>query len=298
MKYTGFLLISLAAALLGAAALSPAPARASARSDAAMADIQNTFGTVPTFMKMFPEEALPDAWETMKSLQLSPNTAIPPKYKELIGLGVAAQIPCAYCIYFHTQAAKLNGATDREVREAIAEASLTRFWSTVLNGSGQDKEAFRAEIKRGVDHMKAMGDSAPPKMEVTDAASAYKDIEATFGFVPEFLKALPESAVASAWNELKHLELAPDTAIPNKYKSLISLAVASQVPCEYCVYADKEFAKLDGTTDQEIAEAIGMAAITRHWSTFLNGTNLDMAAFQKEADAIFNHVKMSMVAKR
>ena len=34
-----------------------------------------------------------------------------------------------------------------------------------------------------------------------------------------------------------------------------------------------------------------MAAITRHWSTFLNGLMLDETAFRKEVDQIMNYVK-------
>jgi AhpD family alkylhydroperoxidase len=60
-----------------------------------------------------------------KSVQPNPNT----KVKELIGLAVAAQISCTYCIYFHTTAAKLNGATDAEIREAVAMATISRHWS-------------------------------------------------------------------------------------------------------------------------------------------------------------------------
>jgi AhpD family alkylhydroperoxidase len=47
------------------------------------------------------------------------------KEKELIGRAVAAQIPCSDCIYFHTAAAKLNGATDTEFREALAMAAIS-----------------------------------------------------------------------------------------------------------------------------------------------------------------------------
>jgi AhpD family alkylhydroperoxidase len=65
--------------------------------------------------------------------------------KELIGLAVAAQVPCAYCVYFHTRAARLNGATEDEIREAVGMAAVTRHWSTVLNGSGQDLAEFRRE---------------------------------------------------------------------------------------------------------------------------------------------------------
>ena len=34
---------------------------------------------------------------------LNPNSALSGKAKELIGLAVAAQVPCQYCIYAHTE---------------------------------------------------------------------------------------------------------------------------------------------------------------------------------------------------
>jgi AhpD family alkylhydroperoxidase len=61
--------------------------------------------------------------------------ALDGKTKQLIGLAVAAQIPCSYCVYAHTKAAKAAGATDAEIKEAIATAALVRFNSTMLNGS-------------------------------------------------------------------------------------------------------------------------------------------------------------------
>jgi AhpD family alkylhydroperoxidase len=48
---------------------------------------------------------------------------------------VAAQIPCAYCVNALTKGAKAAGATDAEMKEAIATAALVRFNSTMLNGS-------------------------------------------------------------------------------------------------------------------------------------------------------------------
>jgi len=114
---------------------------------ATYADIEATFGSVPTFLKVFPAEGIAGAWSEMKSLQLNPKTALSNKEKELIGLAVAAQIPCHYCIYFHTESAKANGATDEEVREAIAMSALTRHWSTVLNGSQIDMESFKREYQ-------------------------------------------------------------------------------------------------------------------------------------------------------
>ena len=98
--------------------------------------------------------ALPGAWEEMKTLQLNPNTVLPGRTKELIGLGVAAQIPCRYCIVAHTEFAKLNGASEAEIGEAVAMAAITRHWSTFLNGIQTDETKFRAEIAKIVENVK------------------------------------------------------------------------------------------------------------------------------------------------
>jgi AhpD family alkylhydroperoxidase len=65
---------------------------------------------------------------------MNPKGALDAKTKNLIALGVAAQIPCAYCVFAHTKAAKAAGATDDQIKEAIAAAALVRFNSTMLNG--------------------------------------------------------------------------------------------------------------------------------------------------------------------
>src|SRR6266404_7111159 len=135
-------------ACLVSAAMAGIETSASAQDASAQAtyrDIEQTLGSVPTFFKMFPESGIAGAWAEFKSVQLNPKTALNGKTKELIGLAVAAQVPCHYCIYFHTAAAKLNGATDAEIREAVAMAAITRHWSTVLNGMQVDPDGFKRE---------------------------------------------------------------------------------------------------------------------------------------------------------
>jgi len=271
-----------------------------AAADAARADIQAAFGFVPAFVKAIPDRALPGAWLELKSVQMNPGTALPGKIKELIGLAVAAQVPCKYCIYAHTQFAKLEGASDDEVGEAVAVAALTRHWSTFLNGIQTDETKFRAEIAGVVDYARKMmaGKVPPPKpMAVTDAKSARADVLQGFGAVPDFIKKFPDAGVAGAWQELRDVEMNPDTALPGKYKSLIGLAVSSQIPCKFCIIADTEFAKLDGATEQEIHEAIAMASIVRHWSTFLNGLQVDEVGFKKDIDRLVKNAKKMAAAE-
>ena len=73
----------------------------------------------------------------------------------------------------------------------------------------------------------APGAFAADAMIPQDAVAAYRDIEATMGSVPGFIKMLPQAAVPGAWAEVKAIELSPDTALTPKEKSLISLAVAA-----------------------------------------------------------------------
>ena len=116
-----------------------------ASAEAAYADIQRTLGSVPGMFKVFPKGGIAGAWAEFKSVQLNPGTKLDGKTKELLGLAVAAQIPCHYCVYFHTAAAKLNGASDEEIRETVAMAAIVRHWSTVLNGMQVDDATFRQE---------------------------------------------------------------------------------------------------------------------------------------------------------
>ncbi|RVC62927.1 carboxymuconolactone decarboxylase family protein, partial [Mesorhizobium sp. M00.F.Ca.ET.038.03.1.1] len=49
-----------------------------------------------------------------------------------------------------------------------------------------------------------------------------------------------------------------------------------------CIWSDTENARHAGATDQEIQEAVAMAALTRHWSTIFNGMQVDFDQFKKE----------------
>jgi AhpD family alkylhydroperoxidase len=129
---------------LGVGLAMPASAQ-DASAQAAYRDIEQTLGSVPTFFRMFPEAGIAGAWAEFKDVQLNPKTALDGKTKQLIGLAVSAQIPCQYCIYFHTAVAKANGASDAEIREAVAMAAITRHWSTVLNGMEVDLAQFKSE---------------------------------------------------------------------------------------------------------------------------------------------------------
>ena len=115
-------------------------------------EIQEQFGTLPSFFEVFPKHALAGAWENFKQLN-GPESKIPPKYRELLQRAVASQIPCDYCIYFHTASAKANGATDEEIQEAVAHGAAVRHWSMILQGNQIDFEEFKIEFDAMMEYM-------------------------------------------------------------------------------------------------------------------------------------------------
>ena len=154
------------AAVAGIAALSLLTPVATADEPSAVQtynEIQQTFGAVPSLFKVFPEAGVAGAWTEFKSVQLNPNTKLDGKTKELLGLAVASQIPCQYCVYFHTAAAKSNGATDEEIREAVAMAAIVRHWSTVLNGMQVDLATFKQETDAALKYAAEMAKKSASK---------------------------------------------------------------------------------------------------------------------------------------
>jgi AhpD family alkylhydroperoxidase len=112
-------------------------------------EIEGMFGFVPSFLKLVPDELLPLEWELMRRVQFDEGP-IPNKYRELIGLGIAAATKCRYCTLFHTEVARLFGATDEEIEAAVHYAKSSAGWSAYVNGLQVDYEQFRDEMQRAV----------------------------------------------------------------------------------------------------------------------------------------------------
>ncbi len=122
-------------------------------------EVKETFGLVPSFLKTIPESTLEHEWELFKKIQIEAG-AIPNKYRELIGLGLSAVSKCRYCTLFHTEMAKLFGATDREIEEAVHYAKSSAGWSAYLNGMQVDYDEFKDELRRAGEHVKGMKKAA------------------------------------------------------------------------------------------------------------------------------------------
>ena len=55
-----------------------------------------------------------------------------------------------------------------------------------------------------------------------------------------------QSAVAGAWAMTKGLLFDESNTLEPKVKSLINLAVAAQIPCQYCIWLETKTAKVAG----------------------------------------------------
>ena len=117
-------------------------------------EIEQMFGLVPSFIKMIPDSSLELEWQLMKRVQFDEGP-IPNKYRELIGVAISAVMKCRYCSLFHTEAARMNGATDAEIEDAVHFAKSSAGWSTYLNGLQVDYDQFKEEMKRVSEYVRS-----------------------------------------------------------------------------------------------------------------------------------------------
>ena len=78
------------------------------------------------------------------------------KYRELIGVAISAVTKCKYCSFFHTEIAKLFGASNAEIEDAVHYAKSSAGWSAYLNGLQLDYDQFKKEILQSVEYIKEM----------------------------------------------------------------------------------------------------------------------------------------------
>jgi len=117
-------------------------------------DIERIFGAVPTFFKWVPDDKLELEWNLFKRTQLDEGP-IPNKYRELIGLGLSAVKGCPYCTFYHAEVAKLNGASDAEIEDAVHFAKASAGWSTYLHGMQMDLDQFKSEIMEACEFVRS-----------------------------------------------------------------------------------------------------------------------------------------------
>ncbi len=118
-------------------------------------EMKEMLGLVPTFFKSIPDSSVELEWNLMKQVQMEEGP-IPNKYRELIGVAVASVMRCKYCAFFHTEMAKLNGATKEEIEDAVHFAKSSAGWSTYLNGLQFDYDQFKREILQVSEYVRSM----------------------------------------------------------------------------------------------------------------------------------------------
>ena len=89
--------------------------------------------------------------------------------------------------------------------------------------------------------------------------------------LPNLGKLAPE-ATAAFWAYDK--AALADGAIPKKYKELMAIAVALTTQCPYCLELHRKAALKAGVTEQELGEAIHVAAALRAGAAITHGSHL------------------------
>jgi AhpD family alkylhydroperoxidase len=117
-----------------------------------------------------------------------------------------------------------------------------------------------------------------------------KEIEQMFGFVPPFFEeSLPEHAHDVEWGVFKNFQMG-ETALPNKTKELIGLAIAAHIKCKYCIYFHTEAARAFGASEEELKEACFMGGHTVQFSNALSGMQIDFERFKDDVDRGIAHL--------
>ncbi|HKU49011.1 MAG TPA: carboxymuconolactone decarboxylase family protein [Nitrososphaera sp.] len=114
------------------------------------------------------------------------------------------------------------------------------------------------------------------------------EVEKTFGSVPGFFNGVPQDVLVQMWPVMKTYMLG-QSKIPAKYRELISLAVAATIKCPYCETFHRATAKMNGASEEELAELGALVGQVTFWSSVLHTLNYDMNTFMKEFQAMGEH---------
>ena len=117
-------------------------------------EMEQMFGLVPSMFKSVPESTLALEWELFKRVHLEEG-AVPNKYRELIGIAISAVSKCRYCVYFHTELARLNGATEEEIEDVLHFTKSSSGWSNYVNGLQLDYDEFTKETDQVTEYVRS-----------------------------------------------------------------------------------------------------------------------------------------------
>ena len=111
--------------------------------DEAMRDVK----TANPFILLHPEsqQAAAEAYYAAVEKNVF-NGAIPLKHAQLAAISASVAMKCVYCIPAHTAFARAAGATEEEIKTAVAIAADVALNSSMLYGSQYDMEAFMKNL--------------------------------------------------------------------------------------------------------------------------------------------------------
>ena len=99
--------------------------------------------TANPFIEMHPKAVQPAADAYYKAVEEKVfNGAIPLKYAQLAALSASVAMKCEYCIPAHTSFAIAAGATEEEIKTAVAIAADVALNSSMLYGTQFDMDEF------------------------------------------------------------------------------------------------------------------------------------------------------------
>ena len=117
-------------------------------------EIEETLGLVPTVLKEVPDATLELEWQLYKKVQLEEGP-VPNKYRELIGVAVSAATKCEAATFYHTEMAKLHGATQEEIEDAVHFAKSSIGWGTYIDGLQLDPDQWKDEVRQLCEHARS-----------------------------------------------------------------------------------------------------------------------------------------------
>ena len=110
-----------------------------ALADAHLRDLK----TANPFIELHPKAVQPAADAYYKAVEEKVfNGAIPLKYAQLVALSASVAMKCEYCVPAHTSFAIAAGATEEEIKTALAIAADVALNSSMLYGTQFDMEEF------------------------------------------------------------------------------------------------------------------------------------------------------------
>ena len=99
--------------------------------------------TANPFIELHPKAVQPAADAYYKAVEEKVfNGAIPLKYAQLVALSASVAMKCEYCVPAHTSFAIAAGATEEEIKTAVAIAADVALNSSMLYGTQFDMEDF------------------------------------------------------------------------------------------------------------------------------------------------------------